>query len=117
MRLSYKNKEITVTTTSNKQIMRYKFPKLYYAIVINNCNRYSSIASKQRVDVVMVDDKLTILSIKKDMHENTVFENKKATKTIILPLNYYDNLEINTKFDIITQKRGSDTFATKDKTK
>ena len=51
------------------------------------------------------------------MHENTVFENKKATKTIILPLNYYDNLEINTKFDIITQKKGSDTFATKDKTK
>lgn len=100
MKLIYKGKEITTTITTNSKIMRYKFQKLYYAIIINNCNKYSSIASKQRVDIVMTDNNYTILSIKKDMHENTIYENNKAQKTIILPLNYYKNLEKNTKFII-----------------
>ena len=56
MKLIYNNKEISATITNNKGIMRYKFQKLYYAIIINNCNRYSSIASKQRVDVIMTDN-------------------------------------------------------------
>lgn len=101
MKLVYKNKEIPVTTTNNPQIMRFKFQKLYYAIIINNCNRYSSIASKQRIDIVMTDDNLNILSYKLEMHENTVYENKNATKTILLPLNTFDNLEENTYFNII----------------
>ena len=88
------------TTTNNKDILKYQFRKLYYAIIINNCNRYSSIANKQRIDVVMTDDKLNILSIKKEMHENTFVENKKATKTILLPLNYFEILKIGTKFII-----------------
>ena len=100
MKLVYKDKKIPVTTTNNKNIMRYKFPKLYYAIIINNCNSYSSIASKQRIDVVMIDDDLNILSYKLEMHENTIFENKKATKTILLPLNSFDNLEKNTSFKL-----------------
>ena len=91
MKLVYKDKKISVTTTNNKNIMRYKFPKLYYAIIINNCNSYSSIASKQRIDVVMIDDNLNILSYKLGMHENTIFKNKNATKTILLPLNSFDN--------------------------
>ena len=100
MKLLYKDKELMVTTTTNKGIMRYKFQKLYYAIIINHCNSYSSIASKQRVDVCMVDDALNILSYKYDMHENTIYKNEKATKTILLPRGYYCNLEINTKFDL-----------------
>ncbi len=100
MKLIYKEKEINVTITTNSHIMRYKFQKLYYAIIINNCNKYSSIASKQRVDVVMVDDNYNILSIKKGMHENTIYENNKAKKTIILPLNYFENLEKNTKLSL-----------------
>ena len=102
MKLVYKDKKIMVTTTNNSMIMRYKFQKLYYAIIINNCNRYSSIASKQRVDIVMTDDNLKILSYKLEMHENTVYENKNATKTILLPLNTFDNLEENTYFNIIS---------------
>lgn len=102
MKLVYKNKEIPVTTTNNPQIMRFKFQKLYYAIIINNCNRYSSIASKQRIDIVMTDDNLNILSFKLEMHENTVYENKNATKIILLPLNTFDNLEENTSFTITT---------------
>ena len=82
-----------VTTTTNKNILRYHFQKLYYAIIINNCNRYSSIANKQRIDIVMTDDNLNILSFKREMHENTFYENKKATKTILLPLNYFEKLE------------------------
>lgn len=100
MKLIYNNKEIDATITTNNRIMRYKFQKLYYAIIINNCNKYSSIASKQRTDIVMTDDNYNILSIKKEMHENTVYENNKASKTIILPLNYFSDLKENTKFII-----------------
>ena len=100
MKLIYKEKEISATITTNPKIMRYKFQKLYYAIIINNCNRYSSIASKQKVDVIMTDNNYNILSIKKEMHENTVYENDKADKTILLPPNYFLKLEKNNKFII-----------------
>ena len=100
MKLIYKKKEINATITTNPKIMRYKFQKLYYAIIINNCNKYSSIASKQRIDIAMTDNNYNILSIKKEMHENTIYENKEAQKTILLPLNYYNDLEKNTKFEI-----------------
>lgn len=94
MKLKYKNEEIDVTTTTNKTIMKYRIQKLYYAIVIKNCNRYSSIANKQRIDVVMTDENLTILSIKLGMHENTVFEDKNATTTVLLPLGSITTLEV-----------------------
>lgn len=101
MKLKYNNTLIPATQTHNNLIMRYKFQKLYYAIVIYNCNRYSSIASKQRVDIVMTDENFNILSYLREMHENTVYENKDAKITILLPLNSIDNLEINTKFELV----------------
>ena len=100
MKLQYKDNTINVTTTTNKLIMKYHFQKLYYAIIIKNCNRYSSIANKQRFDVVMTDDNLTIVSYKYGMHENTVFSNESATTTILLPLNRFNNLEVGQKFII-----------------
>lgn len=100
MKLKYKNQTLDVTTTTNKTIMKYHFQKLYYAIIIKNCNRYSSIANKQRVDIVMTDDDLTILSYKKEMHENTVFTNEKATTTILLPLNIISDLQEGQKFQL-----------------
>lgn len=100
MKLEYDKKSIMVTTTTNQTILKYHFQKLYYAIIINNCNRYSSIANKQRIDVVMTDDNLKILSIKREMHENTVFQNELATKTILLPLNYFENLKEGKKFTL-----------------
>ena len=100
MKLIYNKKEIDATITTNPRIMRYKFQKLYYAIIINNCNEYSSIASKQRVDVILTDNNYNILAIKKEMHENTIFKNKEANKTIILPLNYFNDLEENNKFTL-----------------
>lgn len=100
MKLVYKNKEVSVTTTTNPGLMRYKFQKLYYAIIIKNCNRYSSIASKQRIDIAMTDDNLKILSFKSAMHENTVYENQTATTTILLPLNHFDNLETGIPFTL-----------------
>ena len=39
MKLKYKNKTIEVTQTTNKTIIKYKVQKLYYAIIIKNCNR------------------------------------------------------------------------------
>lgn len=98
MKLKYKNEIIDVTTTQNPLILKYRFQKLYYAIIIKNCNRYSSIANKQRIDVVMTDDNLTILSYKLDMHENTVFENIDATTTVLLPLGGISNLEEGQQF-------------------
>ena len=98
MKLKYKNEIIEVTTTQNKTIMKYRFQKLYYAIIIKDCNRYSSIANKQRLDVVMTDDNLTILSIKLDMHENTFVENTEATTTILLPVGSIKDLEVGQKF-------------------
>lgn len=100
MKLKYQNEKLDVTTTTNKTIIKYKIQKLYYAIIIKNCNRYSSIANKQRVDVVMTDDNLVILSIKLDMHENTFVENTNATTTILLPLNGIKNLEVGQKFTL-----------------
>ena len=97
MYLIYKDKSIEVTTTTNEKILKYHFQKLYYAIMIKNCNRYSSIANKQRIDIVMTNDNLEILSLKKEMHENTFYENKNATTTILLPLNYFKDLKIGTK--------------------
>ena len=98
MKLKYQNQTIDVTITTNKTIIKYRFQKLYYAIIIKNCNRYSSIANKQRVDAIMTDDTLTILSIKLDMHENTFVENTDATTTILLPPNSIQNLEVGQKF-------------------
>lgn len=98
MKLKYQNQTIDVTTTTNKTIIKYRFQKLYYAIIIKNCNRYSSIANKQRVDAIMTDDNLTILSIKFDMHENTFVENTDATTTILLPPNSIQNIEVGQKF-------------------
>lgn len=100
MKLKYKNKIIDVTTTKNKTILKYRFQKLYYAIIIKDCNRYSSIANKQRIDVVMTDDNLKILSYKKEMHENTVFADENATTTILLPLNLNTDLEIGQSFSL-----------------
>lgn len=98
MKLKYKNEILDVTTTTNKTILKYRFQKLYYAIIIKDCNRYSSIANKQRIDVVLTDDNLNILSYKKEMHENTFVENEKATTTILLPLNSISDLEIGQSF-------------------
>lgn len=100
MKLKYQNEIIDVTTTKNPTILKYHFQKLYYAIIIKDCNRYSSIANKQRIDVVMTDDNLTIMSFKLGMHENTVFSNEKATTTILLPLGSIENLEIGKKFTL-----------------
>ncbi|MBQ6495130.1 MAG: hypothetical protein IJI49_03920 [Bacilli bacterium] len=100
MKLIYNNKEISVTNTYNETIMKYKYQKLYYAIIINECNSYSSIQNKQRIDVIMTDENYKILSIKKEMHENTIFENENATKTILLPLDTFKDLKINTYFTI-----------------
>ena len=100
MKLKYKTKSIDVTTTKNPTILKYRFQKLYYAIIIKNCNRYSSIANKQRIDIVMTDDNLKILSYKTAMHENTVFANEKATTTVLLPPNYFSNLEEGQSFQL-----------------
>lgn len=100
MNLKYQNNSIPVTTTHTPTIMKYNFRKLRYAIIIYNCNHYSSIANKQRLDVVMIDDNLTVVSIKRGMHENTIYENKSATSTVLLPLDYFKDLKINTKLTI-----------------
>ena len=95
MKLKYMEESIVVTTTSNIKILNYKFQKLYYAIIINNCNHYSSILNKQRIDVVFVDNKFKVLSIKRGMHENTVYENKDADKAILLPLGTFSTLKVD----------------------
>lgn len=95
MKLRYNDDSIMATSTNNLKILKYKFQKLYYAIIINNCSRYSSILNKQRIDVVMVDSNYNVLSIKRDMHENTVYENIDATITILLPLGSFPNLKVD----------------------
>lgn len=100
MKLKYKNNIVDVTQTTNKTIIKYKVQKLYYAVMIKNCNRYSSIANKQRIDVVMTDDNLNILSFKYEMHENTFIETPNATTTILLPLGTFPNLEIGTNLTL-----------------
>ena len=100
MKLVYKNKEIEVTQTHNNQIMRYKFPKLRNAIIIYDCNSYSSVGSKQRIDMVLTDDNFNIISICKEMHENTIQIDSRAKHTILMPLNTFEELELNTRFSL-----------------
>ena len=100
MKLVYKDKSIDVTQSHYDGIMRYKFPKLRNAIIIYDCNSYSSIASKQRVDIALVDDKFHIVLFRYGMHENTIQRDERAKHTILLPLNTFDNLELNTKFTL-----------------
>lgn len=88
------DESIIVTNTDNVKILSYKFQKLYYAIIINNCNHYSSILNKQRIDVVMINNEFKVLAIKREMHENTVYENKNANKTILLPLGTFRDLKV-----------------------
>ena len=97
MVLKYKNETVMVTNTNNVNILKYKFQKLYYAIIIDKCNSYSSILNKQRIDVLMVDDDFKVLSIKRDMHENTIYKNSRAKKTILLPLGKFSDLKVNEK--------------------
>ena len=94
MQLKYKNDSIMITCTTNLKILSYKFQKLYYAIIIDNCNKYSSILNKQRIDVIMVDNDFRVLSIKRGMHENTIYEDKMATKTLLLPLGTFNDLKV-----------------------
>ena len=100
MKLVYKGKEIDVTQSHNDKIMRYKFPKLRHAIIIYDCNSYSSIASKQRIDLALVDDNFHIILFRYGMHENTIQKDNRAKHTIIMPLGTFNNLEINTKFSL-----------------
>lgn len=100
MKLKYKNQLVDVTQTTNKTIIKHKVQKLYYAIIIKNCNRYSSIGNKQRVDIIQTDDNLNILSFKYEMHENTFVENLNATTTILLPQGTFPNLEIGTNLTL-----------------
>jgi len=100
MKLTYKNKEVDLTQTHNELIMQYKFPKLRNAIIIYDCNTYSSILSKQRVDIALVDDKLNIITYRYSMHENTILKDEKAKHTILIPLNTFNNLEENTRFTL-----------------
>ena len=94
MKLKYNDSSVGVTYTTNVKILNYKFQKLYYAIIIKNCNKYSSILNKQRIDVVMTDNEFRVLSIKRSMHENTIYENRDANIVILLPLNTFSDLKI-----------------------
>ena len=100
MKLVYKNQEIEVTQTHNNKIMQYKFPKLRHAIIIYDCNSYSSIGSKQRYDMALTDDDFHIITICQEMHENTIQRDNRAKHTILVPLGTFDDLEINTKFSL-----------------
>ena len=94
MKLKYNDNSVVVTITNNVKILNYKFQKLYYAIIIKKCNKYSSILNKQRIDVVMTDSEFRVLSIKRNMHENTIYENANANNVILLPLNTFSDLKI-----------------------
>ena len=100
MKVVYESKEIMATITTNNSLLKHHFQKLYYAIIITNCNRYSSVANKQRIDVVLTDDNLKIISIKKGMHENTYVQDNRATTTILLPVGYFKDLKIGASFQI-----------------
>ena len=100
MKLKYKDKEIEVTQTHNEGIMKYKFPKLRYAIIIYDCNAYSSVFSKQRIDMALTDDNFNIVLYRYGMHENTIQSHDKAKHTILMPLNTFDNLELHTRFQL-----------------
>lgn len=100
MKLVYKNKEIEVTQTHNDKIMRYKFPKLRHAIIIYDCNTYSSIGAKQRFDMALVDDNFHIVLFRHAMHENTIQSDNRAKHTILIPLDTFDDLELETKFSL-----------------
>jgi len=100
MYLVYKDKEISCVETGIETFLRYKVQKIYYAVLMRNKNRFSTILSLQNIDIMILDDEYKILSYKHNMKPNTVFEDKNGSIVIILPPNYYENIEIGDKIFI-----------------
>ena len=100
MYLVYKDKEIRCVETGIETFLRYKVEKIYYAVVIRNCNRFSTILSLQNIDIMILDNDYKILSYKHNMKPNTVFEDKNGSIVVVLPPNYYENIEIGDKIVI-----------------
>lgn len=90
MDLIYKDKSIKCTRTYEQKPMKYRYEKLYFGIIINDCNRYSSLNSLQYTDVCLVDEDYKILELKKNMHPNTYIECDEAVMAIITPKDYFD---------------------------
>lgn len=100
IRIFYGNKDILGVYSENKKPLYLRHEKLYFGVVINECNRYSSLKVLYKTDAALVNDDYEIVEISKGMHPNTYIENEKATRAILLPLNYFD-IEVGKKFEIM----------------
>jgi len=100
MNLVYKDKKIRCVETGIETFLRYKAEKLYYAVILRNRNRFSTILSLQIIDVMVLDDDYKIISFKHNMKPNTVYEDKNGSIVVVLPPNYYEDIEVGDKIII-----------------
>ena len=100
IRIFYGNKDIVGVYSENKKPLYLRYEKLYFGIIINECNRYSALKVFYKTDVALVNNDYEIVELSKGIHPNTYIENEKATRAILLPLNYFD-IEVGGKFEIM----------------
>lgn len=100
MYLEYNNNKIICVETKVESFLKYRLEKLYYAVIIYNKNRFSTILSLQNIDLVILDDNYKIVSFKLNMVPNTVYEDKSGNIIVILPVGYYKDLEVGNKINI-----------------
>lgn len=86
--------------SENNKPLYLRYEKLYFGIIINECNRYSALKVLHKTDVALVNDDYVIVELVKGIHPNTYIENERATRAILLPPNYFD-IEVGGKFEII----------------
>ena len=103
MKLRYQNKEINLTECKTfysrfKGFMGTR--NINSALLFNHCNSVHTFFMKENIDIIFCNEENIIVSYFKNISPNKVIlPQKKATKTIELPPNYY-HLKIGQRLEI-----------------
>lgn len=104
MMLIYKNKEIVLVecTTFFSRFKGFMFEKkIDHALLFNRCNSIHTFFMKKNIDVIMCDKENNIKYYFHNLKKNKVILPKKNIyKVIELPVNYFNDILLNTKITI-----------------
>ena len=103
MKLIYGNKKIEIYECKSfySRLKGFMFAKeITYALLFDHCNSIHTFFMKSNIDVIMCDDENKILFYFNDLAKRKIiWPKKKVTKTIELPVNYFD-IKIGEKIKI-----------------
>ena len=100
MKLTYENKSITIYECKSyfSRLKGFMFCKdIKHALLFDRCNSIHTFFMKSNIDVIMCDKDNNVLYYYSNLGRNKIiWPKKKATKTIELPVNYF-NIEVGDK--------------------